>query len=64
MIRELTEALSALHDGRCPDPCEEQDTRPASGDYERLPSDPWVPILHLDMKCDNITLLAENNGYP
>ncbi|KAF2631438.1 kinase-like protein [Macroventuria anomochaeta] len=63
-LRELTEALSALHDGRCPIPCEQQDAMPSSGDDEKLPSDPWMPILHLDIKSENVMLLKSNQDYP
>jgi serine/threonine protein kinase len=42
----------------------EHSTIPNSGDYIAIASDPWVPILHLDIKPDNIMLLKANDDYP
>jgi serine/threonine protein kinase len=37
---------------------------PNTADFQDLTSEPWVPILHLDIKSDNVMLLKENKEYP
>lgn len=36
----------------------------SSDDYVKLSPHPWLPILHLDMKSENVMLLQSNEDYP
>lgn len=65
-LRELTEALIALHQGpgHCSKPHEPAIGLPASDEYLTGPVYPWVPMLHLDIKTENVFLETKNTDYP
>lgn len=65
-LRELTEAMIALHKGpgHCTKPRNDSSNLHVPGQYTALASDPWIPIFHLDFKSDNVFLESENNEYP
>ncbi|KAJ8116373.1 hypothetical protein OPT61_g2181 [Boeremia exigua] len=65
-LRELTEALVALNKGpgHCSKPHEPATKIPASEKYKPMSVDPWVPILHLDIKLDNVFLEYNSTDYP
>lgn len=62
-LRELTEALIALKDGHCSKPHKLTADVPASDESLAPLVIPWVPILHLDIKTQNVLLEAENPEY-
>jgi serine/threonine protein kinase len=63
-LRELTEAMIALHEGPgvCSKPYETAIKPPTS---DELPSEPWRPIMHFDLKPNNVLLEVGNTSdYP
>lgn len=62
-LREITEAMIALHEGpgACSKPYETAIDRPAPNE---LPSKPWIPIMHFDLKPPNVFLETVNTEYP
>lgn len=62
-LRELTEAMIALHEGpgACSKPYETAINPPAS---DELPPEPWIPIMHFDLKPLNVFLEFGNTDYP
>jgi serine/threonine protein kinase len=70
LFSQLTEALIAFKTGACDEPIlpEVSQTEPfADGDLPRTPSvdaaDSWEPLLHSDIKPQNIFCCDENRKY-
>jgi serine/threonine protein kinase len=63
-MREITEAMIALHEGpgACSKPYETAINSPIPNE---LPSEPWIPIMHFDLKPNNVFLEVGNTSdYP